>query len=375
MAAQSSDLDRYKHPSDPLGLLSDLGIQKLRQHGSKITGVCPFHPNADQEDGFFGLTDKGTYGCGTVRCVEPMDFIALVMKMAQLPFKEALRWIGARCGYGDQDVTGWQRTLRRHVPPPREQTKPEDRITPDVIERAVEEYHAREIRYWNTRPRPLPEWVVDMHEGGLTKRREGQAEFGWVELERAIFPIYNASEKLMGWTGRVTDDSKIRTTAPEPGKPIIPKWRHFPGRDPRHPERYAFEARDHFFGWQFAGDFARMNARAILVEGPGDVLAGADLAEQLGEDWWPLGVFGTTLKEGQAHILRQAGVVELWLIKDRDQEDARGRRAGDNIITSARREMPYATIWLVELPEPFKDLGEVADPAVYRAAVEARRLV
>ena len=45
------------------------------------------------------------------------------------------------------------------------------------------------------------------------------------------------------------------------------------------------------------------------------------------------------------------------------------------MITSAKREMPYATTWIVELPEPFKDLGEVADPSVFRAAIEARRLI
>lgn len=366
----SSDLDRYKLPADPKPLLDELGMRAVKVRGNKLTAICPFHSGADQEDGFYAFIDKGIYGCGTKQCWRG-DLIKLVADLAGLDFKEAIAWIGYRLGYGDQEV-GWKPRLRRHdFHAPKTEFVSSERVSQELIDRAKVAYWESCDPYWALRKRPFSENILKFYDAGLVCRREGNQEHGYVPLKRAIFPLHSCEGELLGWTGRVTDDALIRTSKPEPGRPMIPKWRHFPG--PRYGEdrktiiEPGIEVRDHFFGWRQAEWTMCEEPRAILSEGPGDVMSGAEMACAIGEPWFPLGIFGTTLKPNQAIRLMGHGVIEIWCILDADS-------AGEQMVQSVRRELPFATTWILRLPLGYKDLGELSDPGLYRSMVESRTL-
>jgi hypothetical protein len=370
------DLDRYKFPDDPASLLMSLGVQKVRLRGKRVTGVCPFHPNADQEDGFYGILATGTYGCGTVQCIKPTDLIGVVQKLTGTDFKGAMAIIGQHAGYGDS-APDFRPVLRRHMHVAPAAPKPSPRITQGLIDEAVTRYWQRAgAGYWAGRSRAFADDTLRLFHAGLLVNREGSRETGFAEVERAIFPVHGFDGALVGWTGRAIRDSQVNHKA-APGAPVVPKWRHWPAqrtdRETGEVLDPGFEARQHLFGWRVNRWTVDGSDRVILVEGPGDVLSGTELALSLGEDWCPLGVFGTTLKGEQARQLRRAGVGEVWAVIDSDELDSQGRRAGENMIESVRREMPFADRWLIRMPPGVKDLGEVKDPALYRALIESRQ--
>lgn len=383
MRVQSSkDLERFKFPPDPAGLLERLGVQKVRVRGGKLTAICPLHSGADNEEGFYGFIDPsrgqhpGTYGCGSKKCWKG-DLIELVQQLLPTDFKGAINWIGAMSGYADLSElldAPFKPVRRVHAVEAsrvRSAIAP-DKVTPEIIQAAERLYWATPEGYWSTRLRPFSDEIIRLYEGGLVRRREGHKDFGFKDVSRAIFPIYASSGELAGWTGRATDDAIVNMGKPEPGRPRIPKWRHWPGptygQDGETIIAPGIETGDHFFGWKQAEWCLLEAPRAILAEGPGDTVSGAEMACELGEPWFPLGILGASLKPRQAEILRENGVVEVWCVQDGDE-------AGQAMIRSVRELMPFATIWGIRPPERIKDLGEVQDPRIYRAMVQARELV
>lgn len=101
------------------------------------------------------------------------------------------------------------------------------------------------------------------------------------------------------------------------------KWRHCSvgGAD--------FEASKTLYNFWSAKDAIRKDGVAILVEGPADVWRLEEASIPYG-----LGLFGTSLSDGQQIILEQSGATSIVILTD---EDEAGRKAADQLNEQLRR--------------------------------------
>jgi DNA primase len=358
---------------------------ELKRSGANLMGLCPFH--AERSPSFSVAPGKNMYYC--FGCGAGGDAIRFLSEHLGLSFVEAVRDLAGRVG----------------MTVPEEQVSPEERerreglrqrrlSLTEVLERAAEFYRGqlkaspRAVEYlkgrglsgqiaarfglgyappgWRTLAGVFGQYDDPrLQEAGLVRMREaadaGEGEgtggegsrYDWFR-DRVMFPIRAVGGEVIGFGGRVLDDSKPKYMN-SPETPVFSKGRELYG---------LFEARQAL----------REKGYALVVEGYMDVVA-------LAQSGFPNAVatLGTACTADHVHKLFRFTDAVVFSFDG----DAAGRRAAARALEAA---LPHATdlrsvkfLFLPPEHDPdsfVRELGPAAfEQAVAQAVPLSRQLV
>ena len=276
----------------------------------RYKGLCPFHD--EKTPSFHVLNDKGFYYC--FGCQAKGDVFDFVMETQHVGFGDALRMLGQQVGV---DVT----------PPTEADRKKRDlyEVNALALEYFQRQLHLHSHAHNYLLTRQLSEasidtfqlgfapdsWdgllkhlqtagvsVDDMSQAGLLSESRNGRHFDRFR-NRVMFPIKDFMGRVVGFSGRVLDDS-------------TPKYMNTPETD-------IFDKGSLLYGLDRAKTSIRERRSCIVVEGYMDVIA----LHQVGIDT-AIAALGATLTSAQAQQLRRLEVETVYLAFD---ADAAGQRA------------------------------------------------
>ena len=266
---------------------------QLTRKGSNLFGLCPFH--SEKTGSFSVAPDKGIYYC--FGCHKGGGVINFAMEIENLDYPDAVRFLAKRAGMEVPEDAGYQSTYRR-----------QERLWA-LCKDAARYYHSKLNEECGKQAR---EYLIRRGLSGGTVKRFGMgyAPDGWNNLidamtrkgyekqdlldaglalksrekgtvydrfrNRLMFPIIDVRGNIIGFGGRVMDDS-------------TPKYLN-------SPETIIFNKRKNLFAMNVAKKSKQ--GRIILTEGYMDAIA----LHQYGFDC-AVASLGTALTEEQAHLL------------------------------------------------------------------------
>jgi DNA primase len=265
-------ISEIKNAADIVDVVSEAVL--LKKAGKNHLGLCPFH--SEKTPSFTVSPDKQIFycfGCGTGG-----NIFSFLMKQQGLSFPEAVRVLGKRYGIDIPD--------RPLSPEQKKRISAREKLF-DINRRTMEFYHqalrnsgAGQIARSYLEKRGISQKTIDDF-------KLGYAQQGWDNLlnfflkkrispalleksglvlpkknkvghydrfrNRIMFPIFDASMQVVGFGGRVLDDS-------------LPKYLN-------SPETPVYNKRRSLYGIQRAKDKCRSEGSVFIVEGYLDVIA------------------------------------------------------------------------------------------------------
>ncbi|AUX60662.1 DNA primase [Simonsiella muelleri] len=244
----------------------------LKKSGANYMACCPFHK--EKSPSFSVSPSKQFYHCFS--CGEHGSAIAFVMKYQGLGFVEAVQLLADRVGMVVPNVRGNNEDSAAH----RAAKKQQQQTLENTVQAACEFYHqqlplnSQAIDYTNKRGltsdiithygigyapdgwQPLaqifqPYPSVSLVESGMVLDNEGKHYDRF--RHRLMFPIRNVSGQVIGFGGRVLDDSK-------------PKYLN-------SPDTPLFDKGKNLYGLYEARQAIKDAGRILVVEGYMDVVA------------------------------------------------------------------------------------------------------
>ncbi|MDE2397797.1 MAG: DNA primase, partial [Burkholderiales bacterium] len=345
---------------------------ELKRGGANLMGLCPFH--AEKSPSFSVSPSKQFYHC--FGCGASGDAIRFLTEHQGLSFVEAVRELAGQAGMQvpEEQVSADEQVRREKLR--------ERRVTlGGLLTRAGEFYKAqlkaspRAVAYlkgrglsgaiaarfglgyappgWHALAGVFPAYDEPLlEEAGLVRRREAEggdeasaSRYDWFR-DRVMFPIRSVQGEVIGFGGRVLDDSKPKYIN-SPETPVFSKGRELYG---------LYEARAAL----------REKGFALVVEGYMDVVA-------LAQSGWPNAVatLGTACTADHVQkLLRFTDAVVFSF-----DGDAAGRRAAERALEAA---LPHASdlrsIRFLFLPpehDPDSFVRELGPEAFERAIEQA----
>ena len=261
-------IEEIKSRSDIVKVISD--YIKVQQSGINYKGLCPFH--GEKTPSFYINTSKHIYKC--FGCGEGGDVINFIMKIENLEFMDAVKLLAKDCGIEINTNMDEQSKIRM------EKVKK----IQDINTEAARYYFSNLIKeknygYEYLRRRGLDDKIIKKFGLGYAPKawtnlmeyliskgydKETLVECGLVTykkdgnkyydrfINRVIFPIFDYRGNVIGFGGRVLDDS-------------LPKYLN-------SPDTLAFNKKYNLYGL----NFARKNITdrtVILVEGYMDLIS------------------------------------------------------------------------------------------------------
>lgn len=261
-------IEEIKSRSDIVKVISD--YIKVQQSGINYKGLCPFH--GEKTPSFYINTSKQIYKC--FGCGEGGDVINFIMKIENLEFMDAVKLLAKDCGIEINTNMDEQSKIRM------EKVKK----IQDINTEAARYYFSNLIKeknygYEYLRRRGLDDKIIKKFGLGYAPKawtnlmeyliskgydKETLVECGLVTykkdgnkyydrfINRVIFPIFDYRGNVIGFGGRVLDDS-------------LPKYLN-------SPDTLAFNKKYNLYGL----NFARKNITdrtVILVEGYMDLIS------------------------------------------------------------------------------------------------------
>lgn len=310
---------------DKLNIVEVVGqYVQLQRAGHNFRARCPFHK--ERTPSFMVSPERGTYIC--FGCGEKGDVFSFVQKIEGIDFKTALHQLAEKAG-----------VVLRHDFVPKEEHKEHDDHLRDVCEAAtvffegqlqkrpeVEEYlktrgvhdetkHLWRLGYAPASWRDLSEHLQSLGfskevivEAGLSARSEKSPTEIYDRFRgRIMFPMFDASGKVIAFSGRFFEKIEGSREEGEPAKYV------------NSPETPLFKKSRVLYGFDKARNFIRKVDCILLVEGQFDLI----LAHQSGLPF-TVAVSGTALTEEHLQLL---GRLSKRLVLALDG-DAAGVRAG-----------------------------------------------
>jgi len=325
MAGDAKELIR-----DRLNLADVIGeVVALKPAGrGQLKGLCPFH--SEKTPSFHVHVDRGFYYC--FGCHAKGDVFDFVMNTQALSFPDALRVLGARAGVEVE---------------PAGRKEPHRRDLYDVNQLALEYFRAHlagaPLDY--LLGRGIAKETVDAFEVGFAPAgwdgllrhalTKGVREADLVTLglvienergrrydrfrERVMFPIRDGLSRLVGFAGRVLDDS-------------LPKYVN-------SPESELFDKGGLLYGLDKARSEIRRSGEVLVVEGYLDVMA----LHQAGMEN-AVAALGATLTAEQGDALARLDVHTVKLAFDADEAGQRAVLAGLDQAVGRRFVVSAVTI-------------------------------
>jgi len=265
-------ISEIKNAADIVDIVSEAVL--LKKAGKNHLGLCPFH--SEKTPSFTVSPDKQIFycfGCGTGGNV-----FSFLMKQEGLSFPEAARRLGKRYGIDIPD---------RPLSSEQKNKISERESLFDINRRAMEFYHqtlknngAGQVARTYLRKRGISQKTIDdfklgyardgwdhllnfflkkrispvlLEKSGLVLPKNNKSGYYDRFRNRIIFPIYDISMQVVGFGGRVLDDS-------------LPKYLN-------SPETPVYNKSRSLYGIQRAKEKCRSAGTAFIVEGYLDVLA------------------------------------------------------------------------------------------------------
>lgn len=264
MRSGSDVLEEVRRRTDLVQVVS--GYVKLRKNGQRLIGLCPFHP--EKTPSFSVHPEKQVWHC--FGCGEGGDVFSFVERIEHLSFREALEKLAARCGVEVSRESPAERGRRQRGQDLLEQAaafyqhhlarsrKAQDYlrqrgIAPSAAQRFGLGYAPDAWESLRTFLIQQGATDADMAGAGLVKRREGGSGGYDLFRDRLIFPIWDASGRVIAFGGRSFGDAQ-------------PKYLN-------SPESEHFSKSRVVYALHLARDEIKTRGEALMMEGYMDVLA------------------------------------------------------------------------------------------------------
>lgn len=287
-------LEKIKEQSDIVDVISE--TVKLKRSGRNFSGLCPFHN--EKSPSFSVSQDKQIYKC--FGCGEAGNVITFVMKNKNLPFVDAVKYLAERVNIVIEDKSG----KRNKTTEKKEQiynvnveaarfffsnlinTKSSKEY---FLNRGIQEETIKKFGLgfakdsWNNlifhlRKKGFKDELL--LEAGLVSTSEKKGNQYDRFRNRVMFPVFDYRGKVIGFGGRVLDDSK-------------PKYLN-------SPETLVFQKGTNLYGLNFAIKNKIPDRYFIIVEGYMDLIT----LHQYGITN-VVASLGTALTTSQARLLKR----------------------------------------------------------------------
>jgi DNA primase len=332
-------ISEIRNASDIVDIISEVVL--LKRAGKNFLGLCPFH--SEKTPSFTVSSDKQIFYC--FGCGAGGNVFTFLMKHEGFSFPEAVRMLGRRHGIAVEDrqlsLEERQRMREREgIFDVNEQAaaffqrmlleNQEGRSALDYLRKrgtTLETIDRFSLGYapsgWDALAgyfagRRVSAELLEKSGLGIPRKKGGGVYDRF--RNRIVFPIVGASSRVVGFGGRVMDDS-------------LPKYLN-------SPETAVFNKRRSLYGLEAARARCRETGTVYVVEGYFDVLAlsQADILNAVA-------TLGTALSPEHVRILK-GYVREIVLVYDSDQA---GIRAAQKSVETFRKENMDARILV--LPE------------------------
>jgi DNA primase len=245
----------------------------LKKTGKNFQGLCPFH--TEKTPSFSVNPSKQIFYC--FGCGVGGDAIEFLMKKEGMSFPEAVRDLARRAGI--HIPTGPVSPEQKRRMTEREQLLKINRLAKDFYQNRLKGPNGKAARKYLETRRLQPE-IIDAFQLGfapdgwdhlagflgnrrvpsalseklglIAPRRSGNGHYDKFR-NRIVFPIFNASRQVVGFGGRVMDDS-------------LPKYLN-------SPETPVYSKGRSLYGVDLAKQAARENERVYIVEGYLDLIS------------------------------------------------------------------------------------------------------
>lgn len=287
-------LEKIKEQSDIVDIISE--TVKLKRSGRNFSGLCPFHN--EKSPSFSVSQDKQIYKC--FGCGEAGNVITFVMKNKNLPFVDAVKYLGERAniiidnGSGQKNKTTEKKELlyKINVEAARyffsnlmnTKNSKEYFLNRGIKEETIKKFglgYAKDS--WNNlifhlRKKGFKDELL--LEAGLVSTSEKTGNKYDRFRNRVMFPVFDYRGRVIGFGGRVLDDSK-------------PKYLN-------SPETLVFQKGTNLYGLNFAIKNKIIDRYFIIVEGYMDLIT----LHQYGINN-VVASLGTALTTNQARLLKR----------------------------------------------------------------------
>jgi DNA primase len=337
LAQPLGDGDLVRKIKDSLDIVDLIGSYvDLKQRGANYLALCPFH--AEKTPSFSVNRQGQFFHC--FGCKKSGDVFDFVMAMEGISFGEALNQLGERCGIqvhripqGKQgkkstdkrlqfkileSATQWFQTCLKHAcGASARQYLAQRRIGDELLDQFKIGYAA--ASWDDLKNRLLADGFHerDLLKTGLVKRSDSGRTYDLFR-DRIILPIFDIQGRVIGFGGRVLDDS-------------LPKYIN-------SPETEVFRKSRSFYGLNRARKTLGASRTAVIVEGYTDVIA----AHGRGVTG-TIATLGTALTDEHALLLRRM-VDRVVLLFDGDEAGGQAANRGVEKLLSNDLEVRVVTL-------------------------------
>ncbi len=361
MRVAEGTLAEIKAATDIVDLISS--YLQLQKKGKSFLSLCPFHD--DSNPSFDVDPERQRYRCWS--CGQHGDVFQFLIEQEKISFMEAAELLAERAGIqfqpaapdsgnhlssGDKKhvlaVLTWSRDLFSKVlasPLGKGASEYfENRgFSPKIIESFRLGFCPEGFEFLRdmARRNSVPEELL-LKAGLLQKSERGSLYEPF--RNRVMFPIHDVLGRVIGFGGRVLDDSK-------------PKYRN-------SPETSVFQKRRNLFALEQAKKATADGQPLVVVEGYTDVL----MAHQAGFCGVVAGL-GTALTEGQARLLRRYST-QVVLLYDGDESGKKAVDGAAEVCLAVGLEVRVA--WLPQGQDPCDVIRSEGEEG-FRRRVEGAR--
>lgn len=334
-------IEKIKEQNDIVDIISE--NVRLKKSGKNYTGLCPFHN--DKSPSFSVSSDKQIYKCFS--CGEAGNVITFVMKYKKLTFLEAAKYLADKASIpleiagqeNNQVVRKKELLYKVNVDAARYyfaslqkiKTAKEYFLKRGIKEDTIKRFglgYAQDswkgiINYLRTKG-----YKNDLLlEAGLISKNEKTGNVYDRFRNRVMFPVFDAKGKVIGFGGRVLDDSK-------------PKYLN-------SPETMIFQKGINLYGLNFAVKNGLQEDYIIIVEGYMDLIA----LHQSGITN-VVASLGTALTVNQARLLKRY-VSKVIISYDADLAGQTATLRGLEILRNAGFDVKVLTVPEGKDPDEF----------------------
>lgn len=361
-------ISEIKYSADIVEIISDAVV--LKKAGRNYLGLCPFH--SEKTPSFTVSPDKQMFYC--FGCGEGGNVFSFVMKQEGVTFPEAVRFLAKRYGI----------LIENHAASPGSKKQMDDReilfhinqLSVGFFQDALlnPQIGAAALSYLSRRGIP-PQMISDFKLGyaqsgwshllhylsakgispimiekaGLISRRQSGSGYYDRFRDRVIFPIFNLHGQVVGFGGRVMDDS-------------LPKYLN-------SPETALYNKSRSLYGLFQAKPFCRQIGTVYVVEGYMDLIA----LHQYGIRN-SVATLGTAMTEEHVRMIKGISQKTI-LVYDSDQAGIKAAMRCIELFKAHHQLEDFRILVLPEGHDPDSYLRQFGPESFHKAASEASGVI